>query len=53
MAKDELIILNTEVEASINENNQQLAALIKENEALSNIKSSNTISIKTLSKILG
>ena len=52
-AKDELVTLNAEVEASINENNQHLAALIKENEALSNVKSSNTISIKTLSKILG
>ena len=52
-AKDELVTLNTEVETSIKENNQQLAALIKENEALTNIKSNNTVSIKALSKILG
>lgn len=52
-AKDELVTLNTEVDASIKENNQQLAALIKENEALSNVKSSNTTSIKVLSKLLG
>lgn len=52
-AKDELITLNTEVDASIKENNQQLAALIKENEALSNVKSSNTTSIKVLSKLIG
>lgn len=52
-AKDELITLNTEVDASIKENNQQLAALIKENEALSNVKSSNMTSIKALSKLLG
>ena len=53
LAKDELVTLNTEVESSIKENNQQLAALIKENEALTNIKSNNTVSIKALSKILG
>lgn len=52
-AKDELVTLNVEVETSIKENNQQLAALIKENEALTNIKSNNTVSIKALSKILG
>lgn len=52
-AKDELITLNTEVDTSIKENKQQLAALIKENETLTNIKSNNTISIKALSKILG
>lgn len=52
-AKDELVTLNTEVDASIKENNQQLAALIKENEALSNVKSSNTTSIKVLSKLIG
>ncbi|MDD7756370.1 MAG: hypothetical protein PUJ51_17940 [Clostridiales bacterium] len=52
-AKDELVTLNTEVDASIKENNQQLAALIKENEALSNVKSSNMTSIKALSKLLG
>ena len=52
-AKDELITLNTEVDASIKENNQQLATLIKENEALSNVKSSNMTSIKALSKLLG
>ena len=53
LAKDELVTLNVEVETSIKENNQQLAALIKENEALTNIKSNNTVSIKALSKILG
>lgn len=53
LAKDELVTLNVEVESSIKENNQQLAALIKENEALTNIKSNNTVSIKALSKILG
>lgn len=52
-AKDELVTLNTEVDVSIKENNQQLAALIKENEALSNVKSSNTTSIKVLSKLIG
>lgn len=52
-AKDELVTLNTEVDASIKENNQQLAALIKENEVLSNVKSSNMTSIKALSKLLG
>ena len=52
-AKDELVTLNVEVETSIKENNQQLAALIKENEVLTNIKSNNTVSIKALSKILG
>ena len=52
-AKNELITLNTEVEASIKENNKQLAALIKENEALTNVKSSNMTSIKALSKLLG
>lgn len=52
-AKDELVTLNTEVDASIKENNQQLTALIKENEALSNVKSSNTTSIKVLSKLIG
>lgn len=52
-AKNELVTLNTEVEASIKENNKQLAALIKENEALTNVKSSNTTSIKALSKLLG
>ena len=52
-AKDELVTLNTEVEASIKENNKQLAALIKENEALTNVKSSNMTSIKALSKLLG
>lgn len=52
-AKDELVTLNTEVETSIKENNQQLAALIKENEALTNVKSSNMTSIKALSKLLG
>lgn len=52
-AKDELVTLNTEVDASIKENNQQLAALIKENEALSNVKSNNTTSIKVLSKLIG
>ena len=52
-AKDELVTLNTEVETSIKENNQQLAALIKENEALTHIKSNNTVSIRALSKILG
>lgn len=52
-AKDELVTLNTEVDASIKENNQQLAALIKENEVLSNVKSSNITSIKALSKLLG
>ena len=51
--KNELITLNTEVEASIKENNKQLAALIKENEALTNVKSSNMTSIKALSKLLG
>ena len=53
LVKDELVTLNVEVESSIKENNQQLAALIKENEALTNIKSNNTVSIKALSKILG
>lgn len=52
-AKNELVTLNTEVEASIKENNKQLAALIKENEALTNVKSSNMTSIKALSKLLG
>ena len=52
-AKNELVTLNTEVEASIKENNKQLAALIKENEALTNVRSSNTASIKALSKLLG
>lgn len=52
-AKDELVTLNTEVDASIKENNQQLAALMKENEILSNVKSSNMTSIKALSKLLG
>ena len=52
-AKDELVTLNTEVDASIKENNKQLAALIKENEALTNVKSSNMTSIKALSKLLG
>ena len=52
-AKDELVTLNAEVEASIKENNKQLAALIKENEALTNVKSSNMASIKALSKLLG
>lgn len=52
-AKDELITLNTEVDASIKENNQQLTALMKENEILSNVKSSNTTSIKVLSKLIG
>ena len=52
-AKNELVTLNTEVEASIKENNKQLAALIKENEALTNVKSSNMMSIKALSKLLG
>ena len=53
LAKDELVTLNVEVESSIKENNQQLAALIKENEALTNVKSSNMTSIKALSKLLG
>ena len=52
-AKNELVTLNTEVEASIKENNKQLATLIKENEALTNVKSSNMTSIKALSKLLG
>ena len=52
-AKNELVTLNTEVEASIKENNKQLAALIKENEALTNVKSSNMKSVKALSKLLG
>ena len=52
-AKNELVTLNTEVEASIKENNKQLAVLIKENEALTNVKSSNMTSIKALSKLLG
>ena len=52
-AKDELVTLNAEVDASIKENSNQLAALIKENEALTNVKSSNTASIKALSKLLG
>ncbi len=52
-AKNELVTLNVEVEASIKENNKQLAALIKENEALTNVKSSNMTSIKALSKLLG
>ena len=52
-AKNELVTLNTEVEASIKENNKQLAALIKENETLTNVKSSNMASIKALSKLLG
>ena len=52
-AKNELVTLNTEVEASIKENNKQLAALIKENEALTNVRSSNMASIKALSKLLG
>ena len=52
-AKNELVTLNTEVEASIKENNKQLAALITENEALTNVKSSNMTSIKALSKLLG
>lgn len=52
-AKDELVTLNTEVDASIKENNQQLTALMKENEILSNVKSSNMTSIKALSKLLG
>lgn len=52
-AKDELVTLNTEVDASIAANKEQLAALVKENEALTNVKSNNAISIKTLSKILG
>ena len=52
-AKDELVTLNTEVDASIKENNQQLTALMKENEILSNVKSSNTTSIKVLSKLIG
>lgn len=52
-AKNELVTLNTEVEASIKENNKQLAALIKENEALTNVKSSNMTSIKAPSKLLG
>lgn len=52
-AKDELVTLNAEVDASITANKEQLAALVKENESLTNIKSNNAISIKTLSKILG
>ena len=52
-AKDELVTLNTEVDASIAANKEQLAALVKENETLTNVKSNNAISIKTLSKILG
>lgn len=52
-AKNELVTLNAEVDASIKENNKQLATLIKENEALTNVKSSNTASIKALSKLLG
>ena len=52
-AKDELVTLNTEVDASIKENNQQLTALMKENEILSNVKSRNTTSIKVLSKLIG
>ena len=52
-AKDELVTLNTEVDASIKENNQQLTTLMKENEILSNVKSSNTTSIKVLSKLIG
>ena len=52
-AKDELVTLNAEVDASIKENSNQLAALIKENEALTNVKSSNTASIKALSTLLG
>ena len=52
-AKNEFVTLNTEVEASIKENNKQLAALIKENEVLTNVKSSNMTSIKALSKLLG
>ena len=52
-AKNELVTLNTEIEASIKENNKQLATLIKENEALTNVKSSNMTSIKALSKLLG
>ena len=52
-AKDELVTLNAEVDASIKENSNQLAALIKENEALTNVKSSNMTSIKALSKLLG
>lgn len=52
-AKDELVTLNAEVDASIKENNQQLTALMKENEILSNVKSSNTTSIKVLSKLIG
>ena len=52
-AKDELVTLNTEVDASIKENNQQLTALMKENEILSNVKSSNITSIKVLSKLIG
>ena len=52
-AKNELVTLNTEVEASIKENNKQLDALIKENKALTNVKSSNMTSIKALSKLLG
>ena len=51
-AKDELVTLNAEVDASIKENSNQLAALIKENEALTNVKSSNMTSIKALSKLL-
>ena len=52
-AKNELVTLNTEVEASIKENNKQLDALIKENKVLTNVKSSNMTSIKALSKLLG
>lgn len=52
-AKDELVTLNAEVDASIAANKEQLAALVKENEALTNVKSNNAVSIKTLSKILG
>ena len=52
-SKNELVTLNAEVDASIKENNKQLATLIKENEALTNVKSSNMTSIKALSKLLG
>lgn len=52
-AKDELVTLNAEVDASITANKEQLTALVKENEALTNVKSSNMTSIKALSKLLG
>lgn len=52
-AKEDLAILDTEIDAAVSANKEAIASLIAENSALAGLKTSNAATRKSLLSILG